>query len=556
MTAPTGTVAATVEIATACRIALIATVTMMAFAIARTGGQTTRAATDHVMKHSPNGAHNQAGIAVAGARSASCQSTGPRIGIIVLMPCLILALHACAPLFPTRAAPVGVVVPANWSATNLTSSTASFTLAQWWLHFGDPLLGELVGNALRSNSSVQSARAALRQARAWRDVAAAALFPQLGISASAQRSKSGDNKAVNRFATGLDASWELDVFGGNRSALNASEATAQASAASLGDVQVAIAAEVALDYILLRSAQARLAIARANLASQLEILQITQWRLQAGLVTSLETEQARAAAEQTSALLPALQTSIEQTAHALAVLTGQPPAALSSVLAASRPVPQAADDMALSLPAETLRQRPDVRAAELQVTAAAALVDQARAARLPNFTLSGSLGLNALALGSLTNGASVVSVLLASVSLPIFDGGAARARVRAEQAALDQAIAAYRATILTALKDVEDALVALRGDRERLLRLQNAAEAAGNASLLARQRYGSGLVDFQVVLETQRTQLSTQDSVASAGADLSADHVRLYKALGGGWQPERSIATLLPTDPSSRISVP
>jgi NodT family efflux transporter outer membrane factor (OMF) lipoprotein len=508
------------------------------------------------MKQSPNGAHNQAGIASAGARSTGCQSTGPRIGIIVLMPCLILALHACTPLFPTRPAPVGVEVPANWSASHITTGTGSFTLAEWWLRFGDPLLGELVTNALRSNSSVQSAQAALRQARALRDVAAAALFPQVGVSASAQRSKSGDNKAVNHFATGLDASWELDIFGGNRSALNASEATAQASAASLGDVQVAIAAEVALDYILLRSAQARLAIAQENLASQLEILQITQWRLQAGLVTSLESEQARAAAEQTSALLPPLQTSIEQTAHALAVLTGQPPAALTTVLAASRPVPQAADDMALSLPAETLRQRPDVRAAELQVTAAAALVDQARAARLPNFTLSGSLGLNALALGSLTNGASVVSALLAGVSMPIFDGGAARARVRAEQAALDQAIAAYQATILTALKDVEDALVALRGDRERLLRLQNAAEAAGNASLLARQRYGSGLVDFQVVLETQRTQLSTQDSVASAGADLSADHVRLYKALGGGWQPEPRTAIPLPSDQSIRKSAP
>ena len=337
----------------------------------------------------------------------------------------------------------------------------------------------------------------------------------------------------------LDASWEPDIFGSNRSALAASAATASASAASLGDVQVSIAAEVALNYIALRGAQARLAIAEANLASQLETLQITQWRLQAGLVTSLEAEQARAAAAQTRALLPALQTSIQQARHAIAVLTGQPPAALATVLASASAIPQAADDLALSIPAETLRQRPDVRAAEYQVTAAAARVAEAEAARLPSFKLGGSIGLNALTLAGLTHGATVVSTLLASVSLPLFDGGARRAQVRAQQAALEQSQVAYQGTVLTALKDVENALVALQGDRERLLRLQQAAEAAANAALMARQRYSGGLIDFQIVLETQRTQLNTQDSVASARADLGADHVRLYKALGGNWQSGR-----------------
>jgi len=285
---------------------------------------------------------------------------------------------------------------------------------------------------------VKSAHAALRQARALRDVSAAALWPAIDSSASAQHSKSGSNSAANNFTVGLDASWELDIFGANRSALNASEATVLAGTASLGDVQVSIAAEVALGYITLRGTQTRLLIAHDNLASQHETLQITQWRLQAGLVSSLEVEQARTAVEQTRAQLPALQAGIEQTCHALAVLTGQPPAALSTVLTAAGPVPQADDDLALSIPAETLRQRPDVRAAEHQVTAALARVSQADATRLPNFTLSGSLGLNALTLGTLTQGASVVSALLAGVSTPVFDGGAASAEVRAQQAALDQ----------------------------------------------------------------------------------------------------------------------
>ncbi len=308
------------------------------------------------------------------------------------------------------------------------------------------------------------------QARALRDVTAAALWPRLDSLALAQRSKSGGNPAVNNFRAGFDASWELDIFGANRSALDASDATVQASAASLGDVQVSIAAEVALDYITLRGAQAQLAIAADNLASQLATLQMAQWRLQAGLIDGLESEQARASAEQTRARLPALQTGVEQVAHALAVLTGQPPAALAAVLATPTPVPQAAGDLVLAIPTETLRQRPDVRAAEHQVTAAAARVAQAEAARLPNFQLGGSLGLSALTLGALGSSAAVASALLASVSLPVFDGGALRAQVRAQQAALDAARVAYQATVLTALKDVEDALVALRGDRERLAR--------------------------------------------------------------------------------------
>ena len=458
----------------------------------------------------------------------------------------MLALCGCASVMRLPGSTPVAEAPATWPAAALAGPAGAAAHAPWWLRFDDALLARFVAEALQANTSVGSAQAAVRQARALRDVAAAGLLPTAGSSASARHSmvgvRPGQRSAANSFNAGLDASWELDIFGANRDALNATDATARASAASLGDVQVSVAAEVGLSYLTLRSAQARLAIAQANLASQLETLQITQWRLQAGLLTTLEAEQARAAAEQTRAALPALETRIVQARHALAVLTGRPPAALDSVLAQTLPVPQLADDLALSIPAETLRQRPDVRAAEWQVSAALARVAQADAARLPSFKLGGSIGLNALTLGTLTNGASLVSALLASVSVPVFDGGALQAQVRAQQAALDQAGSAYQAAVLLALKDVEDALVALRGDRARLLSLQQAAEAAGNAATLARQRYGSGLVDFQTVLETQRTQLSTQDGVAGASADVGADHVRLYQALGGGWLPGADVA--------------
>jgi multidrug efflux system outer membrane protein len=434
--------------------------------------------------------------------------------------------------------PLRTTPPTTWSTAapaTATGASPSSSLDQWWQKFNDPLLTGLVTQALQANTSILTAKAALQQSRALRDAKSAGLLPNVSSSGTAQRSKSGNSDASNSFRVGLDAGWEPDIFGGQRSGLNATEADAQASEASLGDVQVSIAAEVALAYIQLRGLQSQLLIARTNLASQAETLQITDWRAQAGLITSLEVEQARTSSEQTGAQIPALEASAANTAHALAVLTGQPPAALQSMLVAPQPVPQASNTLALDIPAQTLRQRPDVRAAEHRINAALARVAVADAARYPSFSISGSLGLNALTLGALTNGSSLVSALLGSVSVPLFDGGAARAQVMAQEAALEQARVGYQTVVLTALKDVEDALVTLAGDRARLVRLENAATSAANAALLAQNRYTSGLIDFQTVLQTQRTLLTTQDNVASTRADISADHVRLYKALGGGW---------------------
>jgi len=359
--------------------------------------------------------------------------------------------------------------------------------------------------------------------------------PNVTLSGSGQRSKTDGVAASNNFTAGLDATWEADIFGANRASINATEADAQAAQASLRDVQVSMAAEVALAYLQLRGYQAQLTIAQNNLASQQETLQITQWRAQAGLVTSLEVEQAQTAAAQTAAQIPSLQTSLAQTRHSLAVLTGQRPLDLDPLLLPERAVPQASSTVTQQIPAETLRQRADVRAAEYRIRAALARVDAADAERYPSFSLGGSLSLSALTLAGLSNGATVASSLLGSVSVPLIDGGAAKSQVLAQEAALEQTRAAYQNTVLTALKEVEDALIALKNDRNRLVLLQLAADSARNADLLAQNRFASGLIDFQTVLQTQRTLLSAQDSVASLQAGLGADHVRLVKALGGGW---------------------
>lgn len=451
--------------------------------------------------------------------------------------CLALALSGCGGLRTATAPPaLPGGLPTEWAGASADSppATTPKALLAWWQQFNDPLLTDLVRQALAANTGVRSAQAALRQARALQDVAAAGLGPTLTAGADAQRARSAGNTG-NRFGASLDASWELDLFGGRRSALDARSASAEASAADLGTVQVSLAAEVALAYIGLRNAQGRVAIAEANLASQQETLQIVRWRQQAGLADGLATAQALAAAEQTRAVLPLLQTTVAQSRHALAVLTGQPPAALDTRLANAKPVPQPAATLALAGPADTLRQRPDVRAAERRLAAAWATLDQADAALRPSLRLGGSLGLSALTLSGLGQSAAVAGSLLAGLSLPVFDGGALRGQQRAQQAALDQAQEAWRASVLTALQEVEDALVALANDQARQQRLQAAAQAATNAATLAGQRYRSGLVDFQTVLDTQRSQLAAQDSLAGASADIAAAHVRLYKSLGGGW---------------------
>ncbi len=451
---------------------------------------------------------------------------------------LALLLQGCAHRAPVASEAPGAALPVAWNAplpAGVAVLPQADDLARWWERFGDPQLSALVAQALQAHPSALSAQAALRQARAQARVQAAGMLPDVSLSGSAQRSRSG-GQTGNSFQVGLDAGWEPDLFGRLDAGVQASQADARAAQASLEQVHVSLSAEVALQYISLRSLQQRLAIAQRNLETQQQTLQITDWRVQAGLATSLVAEQARAAAEQTAAQVPQLQANLAQARHALAVLTGQAPAALDVALAAPQAVPQPSQALALDIPADTLRQRPDVRVAQERVQAALARVSQADAARYPSLRLSGSLGLRALTLGALGDSASLVHSLLGSVAVPLFDGGATQAQVQVQQAALEQARQAYQLAVLTALKEVEDALVALQGEAARLAHLQQAAQAAGNAALLAQQRYASGLIDFASVLETQRTQLATQDALATSQANLGSNHVRLFKALGGGWQ--------------------
>jgi NodT family efflux transporter outer membrane factor (OMF) lipoprotein len=463
-----------------------------------------------------------------------------------------LGLAGCAAVGPDYVPPA-TDVPAGWSRLDtppqpVTRADAPIDLSQWWQGLNDPLLSALVAEALQASPDLRTAQAKLREARARSTVANAGRYPGVTASGSASRSQSseeiGSGDTRNFFSAGFDASWEIDVFGGVRRSVEAAEADIEASVASLENTQVSLASEVALNYVDVRTWQILLGIARANLASQSETLQLTIWRAQAGLVSSQDVEQARSNREQTRAQIPSLETSLAESEHGLDILLGRAPGALHARLAATGELPAMPDQIAVGIPADTLRQRPDVRAAERRLAAETARVGVAEAARYPSFTLSGSIGLEALTLGALGNGAAATSSLLAGVTGPIFDAGRQRAQVEIQHAVREQALVAYEQTVLTALQDVENALVALVRNRERVEALASAVESVRNAAQLARQRYSAGLIDFQSVLDSERSVLVLEESLASARANGVQTLIRLYKALGGGWSPQAEVLTV------------
>lgn len=457
-----------------------------------------------------------------------------------------LAFAGCAAVGPNYTPPA-TGLPPTWSRIDPISqpelrAEAPADLSRWWQSLDDPLLTALIDEAMQANHDLRGAKARLRQARAQRSVAAAGHYPGVTASGSASRNRSseeaGSGSTSNYFNAGLDASWEVDVFGGVRRGIEAAGADLESSEASLAYTRVTLASEVALNYIEIRTLQIRLGIARDNLASQSETLQITEWRAQAGLTSIQDVEQARSNREQTRAEIPALETSLAGAEHGLDILLGKPPGTLHARLADAAGLPTIPAKIAVGIPAETLRQRPDVRAAERTLAAETARLGVAQAARYPSFNLSGSIGLEALKFGALGEGGTVASSLFASITSPIFDAGRLRAQVDVQDAVREQAQIAYEKAILTALQDVENSLVALARSQERAEALGNATESARVAAELARQRYSSGLIDFQSVLDTERTLLSNEDSLASTREYAVQALVGLYKALGGGWTPD------------------
>jgi NodT family efflux transporter outer membrane factor (OMF) lipoprotein len=457
----------------------------------------------------------------------------------VLAAWAVLSLSGCAPVGPDYVTP-GDNAPAVWH-TELREGLAAASLdpqvlASWWTTLDDPILTGLIEKAAMGNLDLRQAEARVRESRARRGISQAGLFPVVDGSGAVGRSKSSGGTR-DFYSLGLDAGWELDIFGATRRAVEAAEANLAASQEDLRDVLVTLTAEVALNYLEARTLQARLTVAQGNLDIQRQTLELIQARYQAGLSDELALQEAIASLESTGAQLPTLRTGLEEAKNRLALLIGANPGTLHELLSAAKTLPVLPPSVAVGVPAETLRQRPDIRRAERNLAAQTARVGVATADLYPKLRLTGSIGLESINSADLFDPASQVWRLGPGVSWNIFDAGAVRQNIEVQSALQEQSLLAYEAAILTALAEVENALTAYAEEQLRRQGLQAAVEATRQSEFLAQHQYQAGLVDFTTVLIAQRALLNLEDQLAQSNGTVTANLIRLYKALGGGWQP-------------------
>ncbi|CCK81943.1 TtgI: toluene efflux pump outer membrane protein [Desulfobacula toluolica Tol2] len=414
-------------------------------------------------------------------------------------------------------------------------------LTTWWETLEDPLLIDLMSKAIDANLSLKQGMAALRQASAQRGITNSRRYPTVDGDTSYYRKGSGSTsngtgKESDIFAIGLDAGWELDLFGGIRRANEAADADLQASEAQLKDILVSITAEVALNYLDVRVYQTRLDVAQANIISQKETSELIQSRYQAGLSDELAFKQAMYNLKSTQSQLPTLRIGLEAAKNRLAVLVGQMPGALHGMLKAHDVIPSAPILVAVGVPADALRRRPDIRKAERELAAQTARIGVAEADLYPKFNLLGSIGLESLKAGDILEWSSRVWRIGPGVSWKLFDAGSIRKNIDVQTAIQEQFLLAYEQSVLFALEEVENALTAFVEEQVRKDRLLEAVAAAQRAAELAQDQYTAGLIDFSNVLDAQRSLLSFEDALALSDGRVVANLVTLYKTLGGGWE--------------------
>ena len=428
-------------------------------------------------------------------------------------------------------------------------------LDNWWLGFGDARLNALVDRALQQNLDIELAAARIREARALERVAGASASPQVTTGASVNRQRISENafpvppvpgeggggvvlgEGFTSWRAGFDASWEIDLFGRNRREVEAAQARTGSAIWNRRDSQVRVAAEVASAYLRLRTLQARIANAEAELARQQRFEQLVEVRTRGGLVTGQDLEQQRSERAMAAAEIPMLEAQAKAEIHALGVLVGQTPDALAAELQPTARLPSP-PVIPAGVPSELLRRRPDIRAAERELAAATADIGVAVADLYPRFSLTAGPALVSTALGSLLEWGSRSISAGAALDWPIFDGGRRRANIEVQNARQEQEMIAYRKAVLTGLEDVEDSLSGIGGHRHRLADLEQALATATRAEEIARTRYRGGLVTLSNVLQAQERRLSLEEQVIETKGALARDTVALVKALGGGWAEE------------------
>jgi NodT family efflux transporter outer membrane factor (OMF) lipoprotein len=465
----------------------------------------------------------------------------PMVGCAIVLGAMVLAGCTVGPDYqrPKAAVPAGWVGATTQPTTQPgTTTTAPAEIVEWWTTFRDSRLDSLVLRALESNLDLQQAESRIRQARAARAVAAGGLWPNVDVSASYRRSRSGAASTGSRdlYQAGFDAAWELDVFGGVRRSIEAADADVAFAIEDRRDVLVTLAAEVALNYMDLRGFQRQIVIAEKNLQTERRSLDLTRRRFGGGFVSGLDVANAEAEVATNESRIPLLEASVRQVIYSLSVLLGREPAALLNELTIEAPIPTTPPAVPIGLPSDLLRRRPDIRRAEAQLHAATARVGVATADLFPRFSLTGSLGTSGSRPKDLGNFDNRFWSIGPSVSWPIFDAGKIRANIGVQNAIQEQALIGYRATILVALQDVENALIAYAKEQQHQTSLAAAVAANRRALDLATQLYTQGQTDFTDVLLAQRSLLGSEDALVQSERTMATNLISLYKALGGGWE--------------------
>lgn len=428
----------------------------------------------------------------------------------------------------------------------------------WWLALNDPQLNALIAAALEHNPDLHAAQARLREARAQLQQQNAAQLPKVSASAAALRMREPDLSALTQsqsgsgqqgssgrgplqlYTAGFDASWEIDLFGGTRRAVEAASDEADAVNADLADAQVSLTAEVAQAYIDLRDQQQRLALARRSAELQRQMLVLTQQRRAGGTAAEVDVERLTTQVENTRSTFSPLEAQIAGSLDQLAVLTGKPPGALDAELASAQPLPSIPASVPVGDPATLLAQRPDIRAAERRLASSNAQIGEHVADFLPKLTLFGDLGFTAADPGHLFRKNNFSWVGVPYLQWNVFDFGRTLGAVRGAQASRDEAEARYTKTVLAALQDANGALSRYGYQREHLVTLQNVQASAGRSATLMRQRYQAGASSLIDLLDTQRAEFTSQQDVVAGQAELLKDFVSLQKSLGLGWRAAQS----------------
>jgi len=430
------------------------------------------------------------------------------------------------------------------NALNSAAATNDVATALWWEKLNDAVLTDLIRKSLATNRDILVAEARLRQTRAQLGIARAAFLPGLDGVASYSRFGQSDNAAVysfgnidrSQYAAGFDAVWELDIFGGKFRKVESAIAAYQSYEAARDAVMVSLAAEVATVYLSYRTAQQLLITANTNVGLQSNTLALVQSQYKSGLASELPVQQASYNLQTTLAAVPGIESDLEAYANALAVLTGQFPGELHALLRETKDIPSAQPVWFEGIPAETIRNRPDVRAAERQVAAAVAEIGVAKSDLYPKFALNGSVGLESLKWSNFTGHDSMAYNFGPQASWAIFRGGSIRNNIKAKTAAQEEILAVYESAVLAAVKEVRNALTAYQKEQQRHAALLSAVESARKAVVLSEDLYKNGMVDFSNVLDAQRSLSGLAEGEVMSRGTVSTRFVQLYKALGGGWQ--------------------